>query len=82
MEQTKLGSFIEALINVVIGFAINYTANMTLFPLFGWEISMEQNIGLGLCYTAISVARSYTIRRYFNGRIKAASQALAKEMRL
>lgn len=78
MEQTRIGSLIEAVINVVIGFGINFTANMTLFPLFGWQISLEQNIALGACYTAISIARSYTIRRWFNGRIKAASMALAK----
>lgn len=80
MEQSKLGSLIEAVINVVIGFCINFTANMALFPLFGWEISIAQNIGVGLCYTAISIARSYAIRRYFNQRIKKASESLAKEV--
>lgn len=78
MEQTRLVSLIEALINVLIGFVINFTANMTLFPLFGWEISVAQNIGLGICYTAISIARSYTIRRWFNNGLHVAAVKLAK----
>lgn len=77
MQQSKLGSLIESLINIVIGFVINFTANMTLFPLFGWEISIEQNIGLGICYTMISIARSYCIRRWFNARLHAAALRLA-----
>ena len=78
MNQTKLGSFYESLINIAIGFAINFTANMTLFPLFGWSISVEQNIGLGACYTIISIIRSYCIRRWFNAKLQAAATRLAK----
>ena len=69
MEQTKLGSFYESLINIIIGWTINFTANMTIFPLFGWEISMEQNVLLGTIYTFISLVRSYVIRRWFNAKL-------------
>jgi hypothetical protein len=68
MSQTRKQSAIEAVMNVVVGFAINFTANMTLFPLFGWSISVEQNIGLGILYTLISLARSYCLRRFYNWR--------------
>lgn len=68
MSQTKTQSATEAVMNVVVGFAINFTANMTLFPLFGWSISVEQNIGLGILYTLISLARSYCLRRFYNWR--------------
>lgn len=78
MEQTKLGSFYEALINILIGWTINFTANMTIFPLFGWEISVEQNILLGTCYTIISLVRSYIIRRWFNAKLHAIAIKLAK----
>jgi hypothetical protein len=79
MKQTKLGSFYEAMINIFIGFGINFTANMTIFPLFGWSISVEQNIGLGAVYTAISLVRSYVIRRWFNDRLHRAALAMAGE---
>jgi len=68
MSQTRKQSAIEAVMNVAVGFLINFTANMTLFPLFGWEISVEQNIGLGILYTMISLARSYCLRRFYNWR--------------
>ena len=69
MQQTKLGSFYESLINIIIGWSINFTANMTIFPLFGWVISVEQNIWLGTIYTFISIIRSYIIRRWFNAKL-------------
>lgn len=77
MNQSRLGSLIEAVINVLIGFGINFTANMLIFPLFGWTISMSDNLMLGGIYTAISIARSYVIRRWFNGRLHAASARIA-----
>lgn len=65
--QTKLQSFIEAWANVAIGFAINMAANMAVLPLFGFHVSAGQAFGMGIIFTAISVARSYFIRRWFNG---------------
>ena len=66
--QTKAKSFIESLTNIAIGWTINFIANMILLPLFGFDISVKQNIALGTLYTLISLARHYCIRRWFNGR--------------
>jgi len=77
MDQTRLGSLIEAITNIFIGFGINFTANALIFPLFGWSISASQNLSLGLIYTAISIARSYTIRRFFNSYVHRLSSRLA-----
>lgn len=77
MNQTKLGSFIEAMINVIIGFTINYIANLCIFPLFGMHISMANNFYMGLIYTLISVVRSYAIRRFFNAKLHAAAVSLS-----
>lgn len=65
--QTKVGSFIEAWGNTIIGFVINYTANWFLLPLVGAHLSLWSNFVLGLVYTLISVARQYVMRRWFNG---------------
>lgn len=78
MTQTRLGSLIEAVCNVAIGFGINFTANAFLFPLFGWHISAGQNLTLGCIYTAISVARSYVVRRWFNARLKHLAKRLSQ----
>lgn len=77
MSQTRRSSFIEACINTAIGFGINYTANLLIFPLFGMHISPGDNVLLGLIYTAISVARGYAVRRWFNGMIHRAAQAIS-----
>jgi hypothetical protein len=77
MNQTRLGSFIEAWINVAIGFAINFVANLVILPLIGFHISVGQNLFIGVLYTVISVARSYVIRRWFNARLHQAAQRLA-----
>lgn len=77
MTQSRLGSLYEALINVVIGFTINYIANLLVFPLFGFHITLSDNLLMGLIYTVISIARSYAIRRWFNARLQRLAQRLA-----
>ncbi len=80
MNQTRAGSFIEACINVLIGYVINFCANLLILPLIGFHISVGQNLFIGLLYTVISVARSYAIRRWFNARLHSAAQALAAKV--
>ena len=65
--QTKLGSFVEAWANIAVGFGINFVANMMVLPLFGFHVTASDAFGIGLIFTAISLARSYVLRRWFNG---------------
>ena len=67
MSQTRLGSFIEAWGNVLVGFGINYAANLLVLPLFGFKVTMTAALGIGVIFTVISVVRSYVLRRVFNG---------------
>ena len=67
MAQTKLSSFVEAWANIAVGFGVNFTANMIVLPWFGFDITASKAFGIGLVFTAISLARSYILRRYFNG---------------
>ena len=66
MAQSKARSWGEAWTNIVIGYAINFVANLVVFPLFGYDISVADNILIGLVFTVISVCRQYVVRRYFN----------------
>jgi len=77
MTQSKLGSFIEAWFNVLIGFSINFSANLVILPMFGFNITVADNLLIGVLYTFISVIRSYAIRRWFNARLHAAAMRLA-----
>lgn len=65
--QTKLGSFVESIGNIVLGFGINWIANMTVLPLFGYHVTGGQAFYIGLVFTSISLVRSYVLRRFFNG---------------
>ena len=66
--QTRKQSATEAVMNILIGYTINLVANFTIFPLFGWDISLQQNLLTGVFYTVISFARSYMLRRFYNWR--------------
>lgn len=77
MNQTKLGSLIEVSINIAIGFAINFTANILIFPLFGFDLSVGANFLMGVLYTLISVVRSYIIRRWFNAMLHRTAMRMA-----
>ena len=77
MEQTRLGSLIESCINTAIGFVITVCLSPVIYPLFGHSFTISQNVGIGLIFTIISVARSYVIRRLANDRIRRAAHRLA-----
>lgn len=77
--QTRLGSLYEALINIVIGYWVNFFANLLILPLFGFHVTLAQNLKIGLLFTAVSIVRQYVIRRWFNARLHAAASRLAGE---
>lgn len=69
MKQSRIDSLMEAVVNVLIGFTINFVANWLILPwFFGIEADLVSFAWLGAIYTVISIARSYAIRRAFNGR--------------
>lgn len=78
MHQTKLGSLIESLMNIVIGYGVALLSQLALFPMFGIQVPLSTNLWIGAWFTAISLVRSYIIRRWFNARLHAAAQALAR----
>ena len=64
--QTKLQSFIESLVNILIGYFTALFSQILVFPLFNIYISICDNLLIGFYFTIISLARSYLVRRYFN----------------
>lgn len=78
MNQTRIGSLIESLINIAIGYGVALLSQIAIFPMFGIQISLSTNLWIGAWFTVISLVRSYVIRRWFNARIHAAAIAMAK----
>lgn len=69
MKQTKISSFIESIVNVLIGYFIGVTSQLLIFPIFGVHISLGDNMLIGVYFTVISITRSYIVRRWFNARL-------------
>ncbi|HBG31015.1 MAG TPA: hypothetical protein DDW98_10355 [Gammaproteobacteria bacterium] len=68
MSQTRAGSLAEAMTNIAIGFAINWTCNMVFLPMFGFDtLTAAKAFGIGVVFTVVSLIRQYVLRRWFNG---------------
>lgn len=65
MKQSRLMSLVEALINVAVGFGLAVLTQMAVFPFFGLAVSLGQNLQIGAIFTAVSILRSYALRRLF-----------------
>ena len=63
--QTRAHSLLESIINILIGYSVAILSQIAIFPLFGIYVSLLDNLAIGLWFTAISLARSYVLRRLF-----------------
>ena len=66
MTQTRLHSFVESMVNILIGYGVAVTTQIVVFPLFDIHIPVHDNFIMGGVFTLISLVRSYLIRRWFN----------------
>jgi hypothetical protein len=66
--QSRLHSGIESVANVAIGYLVALASQLLVFPIYGIHIPIQDNIAIGAWFTLISIARSYTLRRFFTGR--------------
>lgn len=60
-------SLVEAVTNVVVGFGVAVLTQILVFPLFGLHVSLADNLAIGAAFTTASIARSYLLRRLFEG---------------
>ncbi len=65
MKQSRLMSFVEAITNVVVGYAIAVVTQILIFPIFGLHTTLAQNLMMGAAFTVVSIARSFALRRVF-----------------
>ena len=63
--QKRTHSLIESLTNVLIGYGVAVGSQIVIFPMFGVHIPLRDNFMIGLWFTAVSIARSYVLRRAF-----------------
>jgi hypothetical protein len=77
--QSKKSSFIEALLNTLIGYIINLGVQLMVYPFFGATFTFGQNLEIGIIFMVVSLSRSYVIRRWFNTMIHKQAMKLAGE---
>lgn len=66
--QSKKQSLIESLTSVGIGWFIGVILNMLVLPLFDYDVSLTDGVLISIIFTAVSVIRSYVVRRWFNSK--------------
>jgi hypothetical protein len=64
--QSRMMSLVEAVVNVVVGYGVAVATQMIVFPWFGLSLRLEQNLKMGAIFTAVSLLRSFLLRRAFN----------------
>ena len=77
MQQTKLESLIESLMNIFIGYVVAILSQIVIFPMFDVQVSFQTNLLMGAWFTLVSLIRSYVIRRWFNARLHRVAHAMA-----
>ena len=66
--QSKKQSLIESLTSTTIGIIIGIVLNLTILPIFGYPVSLSDSLWISVIFTAVSVIRSYAVRRIFNSK--------------
>ena len=64
-RQSRRMSLVEAMANVVVGFLLALLTQITIFPVFELVVSVADNLLISSIFTAVSLFRSYALRRLF-----------------
>ena len=79
MKQSPAMSLVEAIANVTVGYGVAVATQIVLFPLFGLSATLAQNLQMGAFFTAVSVVRSFVLRRVFEAiRVRTRKPPLGK----
>ena len=65
MKQSRTMSLVEAVANVVVGYGIAVASQIMIFPAFGVQMTVAQNLKLAAAFTMISICQSFALRRAF-----------------
>lgn len=85
VEQTRLVSAIEAAMNTLSGFVLSWLSFMYLvgpvLEMYSFSLTAaDVALYVTLFYTALSLARSYVVRRFFARNMHVAAIELAKRL--
>ena len=65
MKQSRTMSMVESVANVIVGYGIAVALQILIFPAFGLQMTLAQNLKIAAAFTVISICRSFALRRVF-----------------
>lgn len=65
MSQSRAWSLGETCFSTAVGFVIAYATTALVMPVFGYPVTVADNLGITAIFTAVSIVRGYCIRRLF-----------------
>ncbi|OYW43137.1 MAG: hypothetical protein B7Z38_02655 [Rhodobacterales bacterium 12-64-8] len=65
MKQSRVMSLVESIANVVVGYGVAVVTQILIFPIFGLQTTLAQNLQMGAIFSFVSIARSFALRRLF-----------------
>ena len=65
MKQSRTMSLVEAMTNVVVGYGVAVLTQILVFPWFGIEVGLADNMKIGMVFVGVSLVRGYLLRRLF-----------------
>ena len=65
MKQSRAMSLVESIANVIVGFGVAVLTQIVVFPWFGIEVGLADNMKIGMVFVGVSLVRGYLLRRLF-----------------
>jgi hypothetical protein len=66
MSQSKRHSLVEVVFGTAIAMFTALVTQFIVFPMYGFHAPASDNVQIVLIFTAVSMVRSYWVRRLFN----------------
>jgi len=58
-------SLVESAANVAVGYGVAVMTQILIFPIFGLQTTLAQNLQMGAIFSVVSIGRSFILRRLF-----------------
>lgn len=66
MTQSRAMSLVETLCSTFAALVVALVTQILVFPLYGIDVTLGENISLCAIFTLVSIVRGYIVRRVFN----------------
>ena len=63
--QSRRMSGAEVAVNVLVGYLLACLITWLVLPVFGYQVTIGDSLGISAIFTGVSLVRSYVLRRIF-----------------